>query len=119
MPQLIELPYQVVGRALLQAGFVSGEVIRLTTQGLPCSIADWQSDYQEYRATHHPSVLGSLTTGALKYRLAQFLRKAKTDLSCLDGDIQQQLDTLKAVVSDDIDRTARGVSQSVGHHFIG
>ena len=80
----------------------------MKSRTLPCNVENWRSDYQRYRASFHPAVGAALAAGSLKYRLSQFLRRAKTDLSCLDGDIQEQLDTFKVVVSDDIDRTARG-----------
>ena len=75
----------------------------MKTRTLPCNVDNWRSDYRQYRASHHPAVGAALPAGSLKYRLSQFLRRAKTDLSCLDGDIQEQLDSFKVVVSGDID----------------
>ena len=100
---------QVVGRALLQGGFISGEILNLKSQVLPCNIDNWRSDYSQYKASYHPSVGGALPASSLKYRLSQFLRRAKADLSCLDGDLVNQLDSFKIVVSDDIDRSSRGI----------
>ena len=81
----------------------------MKTRTLPCNVDNWRSDYRQYRASHHPAVGAALPAGSLKYRLSQFLRRVKTDLSCLDGDLQKQLDSFKVVVSGDIDRTARGL----------
>ena len=99
---------QIFGRALLEAGFFPEDIFKLKSRTLPCNADNWRSDYRQYRASHHPAVAAALPAGSLKYRLSQFLRRAKTDLSCLDGDLQKQLDSFKVVVSDDIDRTARG-----------
>ena len=45
--------------------------------------------------------------GALRYRLAQFTRRVRTDLACLGGGLDT-LDTLAAVLGDSIDRGAPG-----------
>ena len=52
--------------------------------------------------------------GALRYRLAQFTRRVRTDLACLGGGLDT-LDTLAAVLGDSIDRGAAG-GQSWGHY---
>ena len=99
---------QIFGRALLEAGFFPEDIFKLKSRTLPCNGDNWRSDYRQYRASHHPAVAAALPAGSLKYRLSQFLRRVKTDLSCLDGDLQKQLDSFKVVVSGDIDRTSRG-----------
>ena len=88
---------------------MGGELLKLTAPSVGCNIDNWRSDYSQYKASYHPSVGGALPASSLKYRLSQFLRRAKADLSCLDGDLVNQLDSFKIVVSDDIDRSSRGI----------
>ena len=95
---------------MVAAGFVSSEVLNLKPLSLSCNIDNWRREYQAYHANYHPAVGESFSPGSLKYRLSQFLRRVRTDLSCLedDEDLASLLETLQVILNDDIARTARG-----------
>jgi len=104
---------QVIGRALTGAAFASSEVLNLKYPTISCDTDTWRRLYQEYFNTHHPASSGSiLQPSALKYRLSKFLRSAKTELSCLEDDLELDtlLDTFKVIVSDDISRNAGSIN---------
>ena len=102
--------YQIIGRALVGAGFAGSEVVKLKPLSLSCNIDNWRREYQAYNANYHPAVGAVFSPGSLKYRLSQFLRKVRTDLSCLedDEDLASLLETFQVILNDDITRTARG-----------
>ena len=95
---------------MIGAGFAANEVLNLKPLSLDCNIDNWRSGYQAYHANYHPAVAGVFSPGSLKYRLSQFLRRVRTDLSCLeeDEDLASLLETLQVILNDDIARTARG-----------
>ena len=95
---------------MVGAGFVGKEVLKLKPLSLDCNIDNWRAGYQAYQANYHPARGGVSSPVSLKYRLSQFLRRVRTDLSCLDDDedLASLLETLQVVLNDDIARTARG-----------
>ena len=95
---------------MVGAGFAANEVLNLKPLSLDCNVDNWRTEYQAYQANYHPAVARVLDPGSLKYRLSQFLRRVRTDLSCLeeDEDLASLLETLQVILNDDITRTARG-----------
>ena len=102
---------KVIGRALAGAGIVGSDVIQLKPLSVSCHTEDWSNVYQDYLATYHPGVASFASPGSLKYRLSQFLRRAKTELSCLgeDEELASLLEALQLILSEDITNTARGL----------
>jgi len=92
---------QVIGRSLTGAGFLGGTVVGLRKLDLDCGLDTWQSLLQEFTTLH-----SSDTTG---FRLGQFLRRAKTELSCLQGTgyLNVLLDELGYVLSSQQERQDR------------
>jgi len=95
---------QVVGRSLTGAGFLAGNVIGLKTLELGCSLRDWSGLLSEYKSLYSPTV-SPLPAPVLRFQLRKFLRRAKTELSCLTGTgrLDLLLSQLGLVLGDQID----------------
>lgn len=94
---------QVVGRSLTGAGFLGGTVVGLKTLEIRCSVDNWSSVLSDYLANYSPTS-SSLSSSELSFHLSKFLRKARTELSCLEGTgrLDSLLDQFGVVMEDRI-----------------
>merc|ERR1712218_139413 len=101
---------QVIGRSLTGAGFLGGTVVGLKRLDLSCGLNDWSSALGDYKRQYYPYTNSPLSKAELMFRLDQFLRIARTELSCLEGTgyLYLLLDQLKIVLAEKIERSTAG-----------
>ena len=89
---------------------VGSEVFKLKSPSMRCNIDNWRSAYNNYLTTFHPAGDRVHSPGTLTYRLSQFLRRARTELSCLEEDTElaSLLASLQTIVTEDITIATRG-----------
>jgi len=100
---------QVIGRSLTGAAFTGSSVLGIKSLELRCSVENWNTLVSTYMTKYSP-IYSPLSTSELRFRLSQFLRDARTQLSCLVGteSLYSLLDQLSIVLGDQLDQRVAG-----------
>ena len=69
-----------------------------------------------YNSAYYPFINSPLSSAELSFRLSQFIRRAKTELSCLQGTgyLHLLLDQLNIVLGDKIGQNKSGLNAKNG-----